>query len=72
MRLGLASVDDLAMLQTRGVLDEGEVSHVARVRQRTEHHERQRQQARPVETSRRVADRSGHVNEVPGEQQLRL
>jgi hypothetical protein len=62
MGLVLANVDDLTVLQARCVLDQGEVRHAARVRQHAEHHERQRQQARPVELPRRMAVRAAHVN----------
>jgi hypothetical protein len=72
MDLALTNVDDLAVFQTRCVLDQGEVRHAAHVRQHAEHHERQRQQARPVELPRHVAFGGVHVNTVPDEQQLRL
>jgi hypothetical protein len=67
----LTGVDGLAVLRARLVLDEGEVRRAAQVRQRTQHHQRQRQEAGPTGTAV-LADRRAQGNTVPNEMRLRF
>jgi hypothetical protein len=68
----LARVEGLAVLQARGVLHEGEVRRAAQIGHRAEHHEWQRQQARPAGTLLELAVRAAHIHGFPNEQLLQL